>query len=114
MCANVTPFDAKAKQNNQIQRDNSCGEFGNFRHGNLDERTEGSSAMKTTVNNPPAVGDAPKSRPPPALHASPEPEYDRKQLAQRANQVTQVLEHILEEQVIPPGRNPGVPPSARP
>ncbi len=70
--------------------------------------------MKTNPNNPSAAGEAPKSRPPPTVHASTEPEYDTEQLTQRANQVTQVLEHILQEQVILPGKSPGLPPPARP
>lgn len=69
--------------------------------------------MKTNPNKPKAANDAPKSRPPPAVHASTEPEYDTEQLTQRANQVTHVLEHILREQVVPPGKSTS-PPTARP
>jgi hypothetical protein len=93
--------------------DNRCVKFANFGDGNYDRWTEGDDARKTNPNNPQAADDAPKSRPPPAVHASTEPEYDTEQLVQRANQVTHVLEHILQEHVIPPGRGPVPPPAAR-
>lgn len=70
--------------------------------------------MKTSPHQPNPTGGAPQSRPPPAVHAGTEPEYDIEQLKRRANQVTQVLEHILQEQVLLPGKSPGLPPQARP
>jgi hypothetical protein len=76
--------------------------------------SESKFTMNTNSNNPNAAGDAPRSRPPPTVHASSEPEYDTEQLAQRANQVTHVLEHILQEPFVPSGKRPGPPPQARP
>ncbi len=53
--------------------------------------------MKPNVKNQLPGSAPPSSKPAPFVHASSEPEYDTEQLARRASQVTDVLEHILEE-----------------
>jgi hypothetical protein len=64
--------------------------------------------MKPNVKNLLPGSAPPPSKPTPFVHDSSEPEYDTEQLARRASQVTDVLEHILGEH--PPVPDPGLGP----
>jgi len=84
--------------------------------GNCRPEDQGKTAMKPETNNQlPAVNTS-QSRPPPFVHPNSEPEYDTEQLARRASQVTNVLEHILEERppLPDPGAGPLIPPAVPP
>ena len=65
---------------------------------------------ETKIETP--EGSALAGRPPPMVHPSSEPEYDLEQLARRASEVTEVLEHILHVRPAVPGH--GVPPPSPP
>jgi hypothetical protein len=65
-------------------------------------------AMKTNATDKSGFGGQGGAvHPPPVVHPASEPEYDTEQLKRRADQVTDVLEHILHECPLPPlpGRN---------